>query len=692
MGDGRATPYDGNLIGEFRMMEKIATQSAANRSHDPFTCAVQAEPWYNCLDITSFMNSAINISEDGMDITHGASGQIFGQSSLCDGKRVSDRIIDGFDLTALLYYMTGGFADRDDMNRDPSAVVTGLQGFTDVHLRCGTNESYYGYYSAYASNVCANGPFIDGPSNVDPNIEAQRLTGRRQLEQDEGPPLRLWRSTDVFQQRQQPGFEPPPRALVVRTRLWVEAQGGSWYQIAVGGAHVSVHLQVQGVPWPQSHPREARLSNHERFPRDGNAPARDPHKVQLRFARHCEYRDECRSDCAIVTSQLANDIMLLEETLLYRLEPTPGRPRICPIDLFLWVPAVYGDTSKPCVEFGVAVPTERCTPETCECRDDVLEPIAPPPYAPPALPPPPELPPRRGSRGGTEPRAPPFPPWSPAPPVLPPPLALPGLPTTPPPPSTALDAPSSPPAESPEKEFDDWVVIVVVVLCVLLLCCCCLVLVVCARRRRKRREEARRQANYTLREDELTNEGESESPSERSLLDKHEVSAKDVSLAEATSTEMPSPPRVLHPALARARAAAAKRTAEAAQGQTPPRNPYRPPAHVTPARSPYLGSPASAFLPDPRSAAGAGPGGAASNLDSPATPAIAGPRSAAAARCLFPAAAVPSRSELQNSLAEVVKTPSNPSPTKLSRRGRWGEQNAVPGPRNGGAIVDDGRC
>ena len=583
MGDGRATPYDGNLIGEFRLMEKIATQSAANRSHDPFTCAVQAEPWYNCLDITSFMNSAINISEDGMDITHGASGQIFGQSSLCDGKRVSDRIIDGFDLTALLYYMTGGFADRDDKNRDPSAVVTGLQGFTDVHLRCGTNESYYGYYSAYASNVCANGPFIDGPSNEDPNIEAQRLTGRRQLEQDEGPTFRLWRSTDVFQQRQQPGFEPPPRALVVRTRLWVEAQGGSWYQIAVGGAHVSVHLQVQGVPWPQSHPREVRLSNHELFPRDGNAPARDPHRVQLRFARHCEYRDECRPDCAIVTSQLANDIMLLEETLLYRLEPTPGRPRICPIDIFLWVPAVYGATSKPCVEFGVAVPTERCTPETCECRDDVLEPIAPPPYAPPALPPPPELPPRRGSRVGTEPRAPPFPPWSPAPPVLPPPLALPGLPTTPPPPSTALDAPSSPPAESPEKEFDDWVVIVVLVLCVLLLCCCCLVLVVCARRRRKRREE---------REGELTNEGESDSPSER---------------VHASRGVMPSPPRVLRPARERARAAAAQRTAEAAQGQTPPRNPYRPPAHVTPARIPYVGSPASAFLPD---------------LDSPATPAL----------------------------------------------------------------------
>ena len=142
MGDGRKTPYDGNLIGEFRLMEEIATQSAAERSHNPFTCAVQTEPWYNCLDITSFMNSAFNISDDGLDITHGDSGQIFGQTSQCDGKKVSDRIIDGFDLTALLYYITGSFADRPDISRDPSAVVTGLQGFTDVHLRCGTNESY----------------------------------------------------------------------------------------------------------------------------------------------------------------------------------------------------------------------------------------------------------------------------------------------------------------------------------------------------------------------------------------------------------------------------------------------------------------------------------------------------------------------------------------------------------------------
>merc|ERR1719428_2504509 len=145
------------------------------------------------------MNSAFNISDDGLDITHGDSGQIFGQTSQCDGKKVSDRIIDGFDLTALLYYITGSFADRPDISRDPSAVVTGLQGFTDVHLRCGTNESYYGYYTAYANNACVNGPFIDGPNNVDPNIEAGRLTGRRQLSEGGEAPLRLWRSTDLYQ-------------------------------------------------------------------------------------------------------------------------------------------------------------------------------------------------------------------------------------------------------------------------------------------------------------------------------------------------------------------------------------------------------------------------------------------------------------------------------------------------------------
>ena len=167
MGDGRQTPYDGNLIGEFRLMESIVTLSAEQQSHDPFTCAVQHEPWYNCLDITSFMNGAINISDDGLDVTHSTSGQLFGQVQECDGKRVSDRIVDGFDLHALLYYMTGGLADRDGVSLDPSAVITGLQGFTDLHLRCGVNESYYGYYTAYASDACVNGPFLNGPTEID---------------------------------------------------------------------------------------------------------------------------------------------------------------------------------------------------------------------------------------------------------------------------------------------------------------------------------------------------------------------------------------------------------------------------------------------------------------------------------------------------------------------------------------------
>eukprot|EP00965_Chrysotila_dentata_P103125 3404580-Pleurochrysis_carterae.AAC.1 len=116
------------------------------QTHDPYTCDVSNKPYLHCLDIGSFTNPNVAIggtSEFDIEtnLTAGLDKHdIFGQGTSCDGKRHGDGMLNVFDLSLVLAYIFGQFPT---LATDPSMVTTGIQGRTDVHMRCGTNESSY---------------------------------------------------------------------------------------------------------------------------------------------------------------------------------------------------------------------------------------------------------------------------------------------------------------------------------------------------------------------------------------------------------------------------------------------------------------------------------------------------------------------------------------------------------------------
>eukprot|EP00965_Chrysotila_dentata_P036556 1216509-Pleurochrysis_carterae.AAC.1 len=131
---------DGNIIGEFRLMERYMLAVVTQQSNDAYVCDVLAKPYLHCLDLSSYTNPVLDfLVEDefglGINTTIYSNMDLFGQGVSCDGKRHGDGMINVFDLIVLLAYMFGRFPS---LPADPSIVSTGLQGRSDVHKRCGT--------------------------------------------------------------------------------------------------------------------------------------------------------------------------------------------------------------------------------------------------------------------------------------------------------------------------------------------------------------------------------------------------------------------------------------------------------------------------------------------------------------------------------------------------------------------------
>jgi len=474
---------DGHLIGEFRLLEAFNFNSVNTNSHRPFTCNVKKDRSLECLDLTSFKNAAVKIvtkmdplgrptyldmtddswtragSNGYVDLTeNGANGynesQIFGQTEQCDdGKIVGDGMLNVFDQALLLKYMLGGF--EGILPSDPSVVVTGLQGRSDLHRRCDTSEMYYDYYQAYTDDSCIN------------MHESQR---RRLALVERGHP-----------------------SMTVHTSSWAHIEGvGKWYQIANFDLHKSVQLRVENIRWPGGRPRTADLSD-EIYPWDGLPPPFDDDLVHVRFAHECEYSGSCQGKCAIINTVLSTQIVLAEETLAYTLGTATGASNLCRVDFYIWVPARLEDTGLElplCVSFGTAQPTRSCTWTSCTC-EGVFHP------RPPSFPPPYD----EGGGGGNETttntsqrsKPPPPPPvWdgkgSAPPPPLPPGATTPGADASTP------QAPPPPPPGVRWHDRDTWPFPwwILVVLAALLPCCCCCAacLVYCVYSRRKSKRQA----------------------------------------------------------------------------------------------------------------------------------------------------------------------------------------------------------
>eukprot|EP00310_Coccolithus_braarudii_P004486 CAMPEP_0183381882 /NCGR_PEP_ID=MMETSP0164_2-20130417/126664_1 /TAXON_ID=221442 /ORGANISM="Coccolithus pelagicus ssp braarudi, Strain PLY182g" /LENGTH=321 /DNA_ID=CAMNT_0025559493 /DNA_START=1 /DNA_END=962 /DNA_ORIENTATION=- len=298
--------HDGNLIGEFRMIEALFSQSVSQDSHRPFTCAAAARPFLHCLDLASHTSAAAD------DLVKADASRLFGQPDACGGDgAIGDGMLNVFDQVFLLKYMMGGFEGL--LPSDPSAISTNLTSRAATHLRCDSSESYYDYAQAYEGDAC-----------VGEEIGISR-PGRRRLEE---APV---------------SSTPPSKALLVRSQQLTAKDaetriGGAWHLFAISGIHISLQLRLSDIDWPEAHPREASLSD-ELYPWDGKPPADKADKVHLRFAHHCEYEGVCGGGCSAIVPVLASGALLVEETLVYTQIDRSSRHAPCGADFYLWVPS-----------------------------------------------------------------------------------------------------------------------------------------------------------------------------------------------------------------------------------------------------------------------------------------------------------------------------------------------------------------
>jgi len=350
---------DGNLIGEFRLIERLYKQMAKEQSSNAFTCNVREEPYLQCLDLTSHNNGAvvIELQESGyVDITAGIGsygGSIFGQSVECDGKVVGDGILNVYDLALLLKYMVGGFEDQ--LPQDPSAITTGVQGRTDLHRRCDDGLSLWDHKAAYEANPPYSNCWLNGEEDL--AAGGLRVGGARRL----------------VERMPVSSLESP---MVVHTRLWLAVEGkGAWYQVTLRDVHKSAELQIQNIRWPDRGPREAELQD-DVYPWDGVEPA-SPEEVRVLYAHHCEYAGDCTGHCSVITPVLSNRLLIVEDTLAYTLGATNGETVLCAVDFYIWVPANKSrdprdHVPEPCVTFGTAQPARATSRTSVTCGSGAL--------------------------------------------------------------------------------------------------------------------------------------------------------------------------------------------------------------------------------------------------------------------------------------------------------------------------------
>eukprot|EP00965_Chrysotila_dentata_P030719 1023089-Pleurochrysis_carterae.AAC.1 len=406
----------------------------------------------------SFSNPSVLTNEFGeFDIdTITAEGRdvydIFGQGTTCYGKKHGDGMMNVFDMALVLAYIFGRFPT---LASDPSMVTTGLQGRTDVDMRCNTNERAYEYAAAFAIDNCivtVPPTWGDGEANI---TETSNSTGRRRKQR----------------QLQEPSDNATLEKLEVDVDTFAETSQGTWYRISIQKPYAAIDMKITRIAWPIGHARELELSNLP-YPKNRRAPfvSEGIMQMQIRFAHPCEYAfsreeksdqgisgahvdaNECvfADECAIIVPA-AGRYILLGETFSFLQDTSDGR-RTCALDFYLWIPGTgqdekdkrgrrtqdetQVDDDEPCIELGFA-PNAMCTGEECGCMLRSSPARAPPPllsYGPPVIAPPVSL--------------------SPTPPIFPPPVAPPLSPPPVLPPSQPVTTSSQPPPSSPRNAHD----------------------------------------------------------------------------------------------------------------------------------------------------------------------------------------------------------------------------------------------
>ena len=317
---------DNTLLAEFVTMQRLWKASAAANTYDPFTCSVNQDARYECLDIASAANPI---------------DRFFGGS--CRGS-ASDGYIGAYDIAKLLWIQFES-PPYDSLTRTFSAIFT-------IYPRVGTAArcSYHGPLAIAPPSPPA-APGTPGGFNgiadwnvmvySEPCISGYAYVSRLALPPP--PP-----SAVLGRLLAEAPYDPTEMQVVVDN--WSKTDLGAWVRYSVAGIQVVIELFVGGLQFDPL--RQVRLSNAPIPPRgectdeelevvDLCAPT-SPDAMEVRFARRLEYTDSSTGACAGVLPGFGSSIALISNTLALRQDP----PRTaCAIDVLVWIPNAEYKTS-----------------------------------------------------------------------------------------------------------------------------------------------------------------------------------------------------------------------------------------------------------------------------------------------------------------------------------------------------------
>ena len=286
---------DGNIVSEIRLLLDLFLNTLMTNSLDSYTCKVQSNIRYECLDIASFSTLSGSLSnidqsnivdDDGYDlyniVNSTVSGSsLYGSQNLCNGKRVGDGMINSYDLW--VFIMTNfNLAPYDDVNIHSTLTVDGRD---DTSQRCQTNITASEWMQGLYQNECQTNTdilvFLGRNANDMPSLNLQVDTINKYAE-------------------------------------------GRWVKIKIPiiiwaiEIHVSVSVNYY-VP----------LSN---MPFNGNIPFVSD-RIQVQYKRYDEYDRRCAS---IIPSIFGNIAMIGNSIQLGQYGRYP-----CKFDVYIWLPMQY---------------------------------------------------------------------------------------------------------------------------------------------------------------------------------------------------------------------------------------------------------------------------------------------------------------------------------------------------------------
>jgi len=371
---------DGNLLAEYKMVEKFLMDVSTTNNYNLYTCAVAEQPFWECLDIASartlsgsygnttiFDASSSSVLQQAAEQTsQGAalfgrlgeqidrtSDNYFGATTDCQvttgGKNFGDGIINAFDMAALMW-MQFGQAPYDAVSRNFGEVST-VQGRDDTRWRCNRGETKQMWQMELGNNYCA-GPEDESSAQI---TYSRRLGELPAPSESYLPPAkpgarpgrnealrRRMQDLDNALQASQPGAM--DNLVIINIIEWaVVPDQGKWLRIRPSQTLLVAEYFLSGLGTENP----IFLSNDEppEYMCDTCVPLyQNADEPAVLFKRHVEYESTGLNEAMrqLVAQQCAeivpgNDPMtvLSGNVLSIRQQPLTTA---CPYDLFIWVP------------------------------------------------------------------------------------------------------------------------------------------------------------------------------------------------------------------------------------------------------------------------------------------------------------------------------------------------------------------